>query len=65
MSITKQMSVSTTLEKYVSLVKVFFECGLSCLVRGESFWGRIEELAAKHNVPVNNLVDKLNEQKVN
>ena len=63
MDIAKDISVSDVLAKHPGLVKIFIDFGLPCLVCGEAFWGTIEELAQRHNVDVENLVNKLNEKK--
>ena len=61
--IAKDMPISDVLDKYPNLVTVFINHGLPCLVCGQPFWGTIEELAQKHNADVNELVNKLNEQR--
>ena len=62
MQVTKDMSVYDILEQRPKLVKVFIELGMPCFVCGEPFWGTLEQLAHKHDVEVEDLVNKLNEQ---
>ncbi|KPJ74123.1 hypothetical protein AMJ52_01805 [candidate division TA06 bacterium DG_78] len=60
--ISKDMHVEAVLTEYPGLTKVFIELGLPCLVCGQSYWGTIADLAEKHHVNVDTLIDKLNEE---
>jgi hydroxylamine reductase len=60
--ISKDMHVEDVLTEYPELTKVFISCGLPCLVCGQSYWGTIADLAEKHHVNVDTLIDKLNEE---
>lgn len=60
MEITKDTVIEEALAKYPSLVKVFIDFGLPCLVCGQPFWGTIENLVQHHNVNLNDLLDKVN-----
>lgn len=61
--ITEKTIIDELLAEYPVLSKTFIQFGLPCLVCGEPFWGRIEELAEQHDVEVKELVNKLNEKK--
>lgn len=61
--ITAQTSVEDVLKKYPTLVHVFIEHRLPCLVCGEPFWGTIEELSRQHHIDVKGLINKLNQKK--
>lgn len=60
--ISKDMHVEDVLTEYPGLTKIFIDFGLPCLVCGQSYWGTIADLAEKHHVHVDVLVDKLNEE---
>ncbi len=61
--ITAQTSVEDVLKEYPTLVHVFIEQGLPCLVCGEPFWGTIEELSRQQHIDVKALINKLNQKK--
>jgi hypothetical protein len=55
-------SVEELLEHNPALSRVFIRFKVPCLVCGEPFWGTVRELADKHDVDLQDLLDALNDE---
>lgn len=64
MNINEDTKIEDLLKQYPSLVRVFIAQGLPCLVCGNPFWGTIRELSDKHDVNLEELIKKLNEERL-
>ncbi|HID32548.1 MAG TPA: DUF1858 domain-containing protein [bacterium (Candidatus Stahlbacteria)] len=59
--ITKETPVEELIARHPEAVKIFIRHGLPCLVCGEPFWGTVGELASKHDVDLDILLEELNQ----
>jgi hybrid cluster-associated redox disulfide protein len=63
MDITKDTPVEEVLSAYPALSKIFIKFGLPCFVCGEPYWGTIEDIAEKHDISIDELLNKLHDKK--
>jgi iron-sulfur cluster repair protein YtfE (RIC family) len=60
MKIKKEDTLESILDKYPKAVSFLQDNGIVCFICGEPAWGTLEEVISKKNLPVDEMVEKLN-----
>lgn len=61
MKITKDMTLERLLELYPEAVSFLQDKGVVCFICGEPAWGSLEEIINKKGLPVDEIINELND----